>query len=51
LQSGIEVERGDKSNARLFFDEGSGRWKAEIVSGNSVVIKTIAFVEDAYAQG
>ena len=51
LQSGIEVERGDKSNARLFFDESSGRWKAEIVSGNSVVIKTIAFVEDAYAQG
>lgn len=51
LQSGIEVERGSKDNARLFFDEATGRWKAEIVSGNSVVIKTIAFVEDAYAQG
>jgi hypothetical protein len=51
LQSGIEVERGSASNARLFFDETTGRWKAEIVSGSSVVIKTIAFVEDAYAQG
>ena len=50
LQSGIEVERGDKSNARLFFDEATGRWKAEIVSGDSVVIKTIAFVEDSYSQ-
>lgn len=51
LQSGIEVKRGDKSNARLFFDEATGRWKAEIVSDDSVVIKTIAFVEDAYSQG
>lgn len=50
LQSGIEVERGDKSNARLFFDETTGRWKAEIVSGSTVVIKTIAFVEDSYSQ-
>jgi|TARA_R100000081_G_scaffold91888_1_gene71417 hypothetical protein len=50
LQSGIEVERGDKGNARLFFDETTGRWKAEIVSGNTVVIKTIAFVEDSYSQ-
>ncbi len=51
LQSGIEVERGDSPNAKLYFDEASGRWKAEITSGNTVVTKTIAFVEDAYSQG
>ena len=50
LQSGIEVERGNLSNAKLYFDEATGRWKAQIVSGGTVVTKTIAFVEDAYSQ-
>jgi hypothetical protein len=51
LKSGIEVERGSSSNTKLYFDEASGRWKAQIVSGSTVVTKTIAFVEDAYSQG
>lgn len=50
LQSGIEVERGSSSNTKLYFDEASGRWKAQIVSGGTVVTKTIAFVEDAFSQ-
>ena len=50
LQSGIEVERGDSGNTKLYFDEASGRWKAQIVSGNTVITKTIAFVEDAFSQ-
>ncbi|MDB0030556.1 hypothetical protein N9E34_03750, partial [Opitutales bacterium] len=50
LKSGIEVERGEPSNVKLYFDEASGRWKAQIISGSTVVTKTIAFVEDAYSQ-
>lgn len=50
LQSGIEVGRGSSSNTKLYFDEASGRWKAQIVSGGAVVTKTIAFVEDAFSQ-
>lgn len=50
LKSGIEVERGASSNVKLYFDEASGRWKAQIFSGSNVVTKTIAFVEDAYSQ-
>lgn len=50
LKSGIEVERGDSSNVKLYFDESSARWKAQIISGSTVVTKTIAFIEDAYSQ-
>jgi hypothetical protein len=50
LESGIEVARGNSDNTKLYFDEASGRWKAQIVSGGAVVTKTIAFVEDAFSQ-
>ena len=46
LTSGIAVERGSASNAEIYWDETSGRWKVN--TGGSV--KTLAFVEDAYSQ-
>lgn len=62
-QSGVEIERGDKSNVKLYFDEDSGRWKAQMLRAPTteelavdpsltevVVTKTIAFVEDAFSQ-
>lgn len=41
LQSGIEVERGDFGNTKLYFDEGSGRWKADILGEVGYKTKTI----------
>lgn len=46
LTSGIAVERGSASNAEIYWDETSDRWKVN--TGGSV--KTLAFVEDAYSQ-
>jgi hypothetical protein len=61
-QSGIEIDRGTLSNVSLFYDESSGRWKAQIVRAPTAAelaadstltevidTKTIAFVEDTYA--
>jgi hypothetical protein len=61
-QSGIEIDRGTLSNVSLFYDESTGRWKAQIVRAPTAAelaedstltevidTKTIAFVEDTYA--
>ena len=45
LDSGIEVERGTETNAKIFWDEQTDTWKCDL--GGSV--KTITFDEDAPA--
>jgi len=45
LQSGIEVERGDTANTKIYFDESSDKWKVDVAG----TIKTIAFTEDLYS--
>jgi hypothetical protein len=45
LQSGIEVERGDTANTKIYFDEASDKWKVDVAG----TIKTIAFTEDLYS--
>lgn len=45
LKSGIEVERGDTANTKIYFDEASDKWKVDIAG----TIKTIAFTEDLYS--
>lgn len=47
LDSGIEVERGTATNASVYWDESTDKWKCNL--GGTV--KTIAFVEDLYAHG
>jgi hypothetical protein len=46
LDSGIEVERGNSTNAKLYWDEDTDKWKVNL--GGDV--RTLAFVEDAYSQ-
>jgi hypothetical protein len=46
LDSGIEVERGNSTNAKLYWDEAADKWKVNL--GGTV--KTLAFTEDAYSQ-
>jgi len=45
LKSGIEVERGDTANTKIYFDEASDNWKVDVAG----TIKTIAFTEDLYS--
>lgn len=45
LDSGIEVERGTETNAKIFWDEATDKWKCDL-GGN---VKTITFDEDAPA--
>jgi len=45
LDSGIEVERGNSTNAKLYWDEATDRWKVNL--GGTV--KTLAFAEDLYS--
>jgi hypothetical protein len=45
LKSGIEVERGDTANTKIYFDEASDKWKVDVAG----TIKTIAFTEDLYS--
>ena len=45
LDSGIEVERGTETNAKIFWDEATDKWKCDL-GGN---VKTITFNEDAPA--
>lgn len=47
LDSGIEVERGTATNASVYWDEATDKWKCNL--GGTT--KTIAFVEDLYAHG
>lgn len=42
LKSGIEVERGDENNAKLYWDESADTWKLDIGG----TIKTVAFNEN-----
>lgn len=43
--SGIDVERGNATNAQIYWDEASDTWKANLGG----TIKTIMFSEDAYS--
>lgn len=45
LTSGIAVERGTSANAEIYWDEATDRWKVN----TGGVVKTLAFVEDAYS--
>ena len=45
LKSGIEVERGDTANTKIYFDEASDKWKVDVAG----TVKTIAFTEDLYS--
>ena len=45
LKSGFEIERGDSTNSKLFWDENDDTWKLDIAG----TVKTIAFNEDLTA--
>ena len=45
LKSGIEVERGNSTNVKFFWDESDDKWKADIGG----TIKTVAFTDTAPA--